>query len=785
MSDNVTSIGNGAFRNCSNLTCITLPNGVTSIGYEAFYGCTGLTSVTIPNGVTSIGEYAFNGCTGLTSVTIPEGVTSIDWSVFRGCTALANITIPDSVTGIGSYTFSDTAFYNDEDNWENGVLYIGNHLIKSSEELSGEYGIKPGTKVVAGGAFDGCTGLTSVTIPDSVTSIGYSAFSDCSGLTSITIPDGVTEISNGTFSGCTGLTSITIPDSVTDIGYGAFYDTAFYNDANNWENGVLYIGNYLIKTSYELPNEYTVKSGTKVIADEAFEYRTGLASITIPDSVTKIGYKAFYGCTGLTSITIPDSVTSIGDYTFYGCTGLTSMTIPDSVTKIGNKAFYGCTGLTSMTIPDSVTNISEDAFHMIANIGYFGNASGSPWGARAVNGYVEGSLVYEDSTKTRLLACSSSKQGVVIITDNVTSIGDCAFYGCTGLTNITIPDGITNIGSGTFYGCTGLKSVTIPDGVTSIGSEAFCNCTGLTSVKIPDGVTSIGDYAFYGCTELASISIPVSVTDVGWGAFGFTEKLSNKETVIGDFVDKALSVTVAYYFDYDPETEPSVENAEEFTEKSSSRNGEDAVTEISIENNLYPESTTVIIMPSNEPVAETGTEEPATVPIEDPTTDLSEVIVTGSTAKFTVEPSIESTASSSERVIGELAGTKTVAVDGANVFVATGDVKIAAVRNAAPGAKIVDKDGKEVSDTAPLATGMKIILNGESVEIAVLGDIDGNGEISVTDARLALRQAVSLENLKGVYLLAAQVGNDTVSVSEARKILRAAVGLDDSKDWLK
>ncbi len=123
--------------------------------------------------------------------------------------------------------------------------------------------------------------------------------------------------------------------------------------------------------------------------------------------------------------------------------------------------------------------------------------------------------------------------------------------------------------------------------------------------------------------------------------------------------------------------------------------------------------------------------------------------------------------------------------DGASALIAVCGTNAAVIRNAAPGSKIVDKDGKDVSDTAPLATGMKIILNGESVEIAVLGDIDGNGEISVTDARLALRQAVSLENLNGVYLLAAQVGSDTVSVSEARKILRAAVGLDDSRDWLK
>ena len=155
---------------------------------------------------------------------------------------------------------------------------------------------------------------------------------------SVVIPDGVTRIGSIAFYDCSGLTSVTIGNGVASIGNSAFYNTAFYNDANNWENGVLYIGNYLIKSSGEISGKYAVKSGTKVIADRAFE-----------------------DCSGLTSITIPDSVTSIGNYTFYGCTGLTSVTIPDSVTSIGYDAFMHCTGLTSVTIPDSVTSIGSSA----------------------------------------------------------------------------------------------------------------------------------------------------------------------------------------------------------------------------------------------------------------------------------------------------------------------------------------------------------------------------------------------------------------------------------------
>ena len=171
----VTSIGNGAFRDCSSLTFVTIPNSVTSIGYLAFYECFGLTSLTIPNSVTSIGRSAFYGCCGLTSISFPNSVTTIQELTFEGCSGLTSITIPNSVT------------------------YIEDR------------------------AFEGCRGLTSVTIPNSVTSIGYLAFSFCSGLTSITIPNSVTYIGDRAFDGCSGLTSVTIPNSVISIGKRAFY----------------------------------------------------------------------------------------------------------------------------------------------------------------------------------------------------------------------------------------------------------------------------------------------------------------------------------------------------------------------------------------------------------------------------------------------------------------------------------------------------------------------------------------------------------------------------------
>ncbi|MDD7344147.1 MAG: leucine-rich repeat protein [Ruminococcus sp.] len=190
----VTSIGEEAFRYCALLTSVTIPDSVTSIGFGAFSGCSSLKSIIIPDSVTSIGEAAFSGCTSLTSVTIPDSVTEIGWLVFVSCTSLTSITIPDSVTSIGAYAFVGSAYYNNESNWENGLLYIGNHLIKAKENVSGNVEISQGTKTIADNAFNGCTSLTSITIPDSVTSIGDFAFYHCTSLTSITIPDSATSI---------------------------------------------------------------------------------------------------------------------------------------------------------------------------------------------------------------------------------------------------------------------------------------------------------------------------------------------------------------------------------------------------------------------------------------------------------------------------------------------------------------------------------------------------------------------------------------------------------------
>ena len=294
----VTGIGASAFRNCTSLTSIVIPDSVTSIGTWAFAGCNGLTSIVLSNGLTSIGSYAFYYCTSLTSIVIPDSVTSIGRYAFEDCTSLTSIEIPDSVTSI-----DDSAFYN--------CTSLTSIALPEGLTSIGSY------------AFYYCTRLTSIVIPDSVTSIGTWAFADCTSLTSIVIPDGVTSIGASAFRNCTSLTSIVIPDSVTLIG-----DDAFYNCKS--------------LTSIVIPN------GVTRIGRYAFLYCTSLTSIVIPDSVTSIGDSAFYYCTSLTSIELPDSVTSIGSWTFAYCESLTSIVIPNGVTSIGRSAFYGCEKLTEI-----------------------------------------------------------------------------------------------------------------------------------------------------------------------------------------------------------------------------------------------------------------------------------------------------------------------------------------------------------------------------------------------------------------------------------------------------
>ena len=449
-SDSVIDIGDYAFRRCENLSSVKIPDSVKIIGWYSFCECTSLTSINIPNGVTSIREGAFNSCTSLTSINIPNSVTHIDMMVFSGCTNLISITIPDSVTQIGPYAFSNTAYYNDSSKWENGVLYIGKHLIEANSTVPSDYAIKDGTLTIAAEAFYDCKEFTSIQIPGSVTKIGWGLFYGCTSLTSVTFGNGIASIEGSAFYDCTSLASFTIPDSVTSITSDAFYNTAYYNDSSNWENGVLYIGKHLIKAKTTISGDYVIKDGTLTIAEHAFEECKNLASITIPDSVTSIGEDAFYGCIRLASIFAPEVVMNIERHAF-----------------------------------------DKTAYYYIS----------SNW---------ENDVLY---IGRHLIKAKTTISGDYVIKDGTLTIAEYAFEDCTSLTSIVIPDSVTSISDVAFSGCISLTSISIPDSVVTIGVSAFSGCTSLKSITIPNSVMNIKMYAFSECILLEKVYYRGSIED--------------------------------------------------------------------------------------------------------------------------------------------------------------------------------------------------------------------------------------------------------------------------------
>ena len=377
------------------------------------------------------------------------------------------------------------------DEW--GVKYSkdGRKLLKAPSDLKGDFSFKEGTKIICDSAFSMCNFLTSIIVPNSVTSIGEGAFSGCILLFKIIIPNSVTSIGDLAFMDSNALSHIVISNSVTSIGDGTFYGC------------------------------------------------NSLTNIAIPDSVTSIGDIAFSGCRSLSNIVIPDSVTSIGDYVFEGCTSLSNIVIPNNVTSIGSNAFKNCSSLSNIVIPDSVTSIGNGVFSGCLSLKYISIPvnviclNGNPfseWNGKLdclSPNFVHECDILFNKDKSEIISFRNQKIESYIIFSNVKRIGDSAFSGCRSLSNIIIPDSVTSIGDGAFYGCSSLTNIVLPDSVTSIGSNAFRDCSSLSNIVIPDSVTSIGDYAFEGCASLSDIVVPDSVTSIGSDSFRGCRSLSN------------------------------------------------------------------------------------------------------------------------------------------------------------------------------------------------------------------------------------------------------------------
>ena len=434
---------------------------------------------------------------GLDMVLISEGEYTV--SGIGTCTD-TEILIPTTYNGLPVVSVEASAFLNNTAITSvvlpDGITSIGENAFNGCESLTSvTFGKNSQLSSIGPGAFNYCYSLESITIPESVTSIGSDAFYYCYGLRSVTFGENsqLTSIGDGAFNWCESLESITIPASVTSIGEWAFVEcyrlVEVWNlsklniTAGSEDNG--YVGYYAKRVETE-PSEsyvYTDENGYVIYYDGKV--------------------KALINYTGNeTKLTIPDDITELNCFALSDCYNITSVTFGENsqLTSIGDGAFNWCESLESITIPDSVTSIGEGAFCCCAKL----TSITIPDGVKSIGNHA-------------FAGCTALES--ITIPDSVLSIGYSAFEGCTALKNITIPGSVLSIGYSAFEECTALKSITIPGSVLSIGDNAFKECTALESATISEGVKSIGDNAFYNCTNLVNVSLPDSLTSISFNTF--------------------------------------------------------------------------------------------------------------------------------------------------------------------------------------------------------------------------------------------------------------------------
>ena len=556
ISENVSVIESGAFKDCKKLQKIKIPDTAKNIGTMLFGNCIKLTDAELPQGIERITEGLFAGCTSLEQFSVPDTVQLIEDYAFSKCNNLTNIKLPDQIQTIGNYAFSE------------------------------------------------CSVLNKIKLPVELKSIGNSSFEGCMTLTEVIVPDGVTDIGEGAFRGCKALSKITMPDTVTEIGRNAFYDCCMLEQFKIPEN-IKEISDYTFYGCSKL-SSITLPPNLVKIGESAFQNCVALENILIPESVTEIGRLAFSGCEKIESVILPSQIGEISASIFSGCKSLKEIQIPESVTAIKENAFQNCNILSEITIPEAVAEIGSNAFQncsALNRINFKGNApkigtnafmgvtadcyypadnatytleiTTQDWGGNLTwtyegkteedNKYKCGENLTWNLTEAGKLIISGSgrmfdysideyqyapwyeeraKITSIEIDDNVTYIGNYAFYLCYKITDekTKLPEKLEEIGEGAFKNCK-IKSVDLPSMVKSVGKEAFA-WSGLIRVSLPSslqclsermfaeshylnevifskGLREIGKESFYCCFGLNSVDIPEGVTSVADKAFAW------------------------------------------------------------------------------------------------------------------------------------------------------------------------------------------------------------------------------------------------------------------------
>lgn len=541
------------------IVTVHISDGITRIGSNAFAWCDKLESIEIPDSVTEIGSYAFKECSELTSVKLSKGLTTLEKGAFFDCKKLDSIYIPKSLSLIYSYsTPSDQVFQYcplSEIEFEEGIEKIPNSMFIGSS-------------------------IKSITIPGTVTKIGQYAFYDCDSLESVTISDSVTEIEAYAFGKCELLSSVKWSQKLSTLGEGAFYGCAKLKS--------IYVPKSLVSISVRgwygafsgCPlSTITFEEGIEEIPDNLFYY-ADIESITIPDSVTKIGQAAFSNCSALTEVNLSKNLTQLEEYAFYNCAKLDSVNIPKSLTTVGGSAdglingpFHGCplsrkiefeegieaipdaifegANITSVTIPATVTRIGIEAFSnckLLESIDIPDSVTEIGSSAFRSCSVLTSVKLPKDLTQLNAGTFNYCEKLDNINIPKLETIGqsetkdksEAIFLGCplsqiqfaegteailanmfknAAITSITIPETVTRIGDSAFEDCGVLKTIEIPNSVTEIGSHAFKGCSELINVKLPQGLSKVSDETFCNCTKLESISFPNSVTEIGGSAF--------------------------------------------------------------------------------------------------------------------------------------------------------------------------------------------------------------------------------------------------------------------------